>query len=92
MQKKKRKGRKNNQNQEGSLGEIGRHDRLKICSCFFWGIGSSPIVSMVVVYSRPGNIEVPLQFSGSNVITGLRGKVAERLKATDCKSVVLFST
>jgi hypothetical protein len=76
----------------GSLGEIGRHDRLKICSCFFWGIGSSPIVSMVVVYSRPGNIEVPLQFSGSNVITGLRGKVAERLKATDCKFVEFFST
>ena len=28
-----------------SLGEIGIHDRLKICSRFFWGIGSSPIVS-----------------------------------------------
>ncbi len=28
-----------------SLGEIGIHDRLKICSRFIWGIGSSPIAS-----------------------------------------------
>ena len=29
-----------------SLGEIGKHDRLKICS--FWVIGSSPIVSILL--------------------------------------------
>ena len=28
-----------------SLGEIGIHDRLKICSRFIWGMGSSPIAS-----------------------------------------------
>lgn len=31
--------------ENNSLGEIGRHDRLKICS-LNWGIGSNPIVSI----------------------------------------------
>ncbi len=38
---------KQNIENNSSLGEIGIHDRLKICS-FFWGIGSSPIVSKII--------------------------------------------
>ena len=39
--------RTSNKKNNSSLGEIGIHDRLKICS-FFWGIGSSPIVSKII--------------------------------------------